>query len=77
MLRPGESPEELQQRLDREHARFRRKLRRQNWSLLALSSYLFVHVGWLPFTSSLEQILLATGILLILWGQFVFVTGMD
>lgn len=77
MLRPGESPEELQQRLDGGHVRFRRKLRRERWSLLALCSYLFVHVGWLPFTSSLEQILLATGILLILWGQFVFVTGMD
>ena len=77
MRRPGESLEEFQERLDRDHAKFLKKLRRERWSLIGLLTGLLLYSCILPFTDSLHEILLAFSFFLICAGQFIYVMGMD
>ena len=77
MLRRNESLEEFQERLDREHAKFLRKLRRERWSMFALLFAWAIYMCILPFIDSPDLILLMLGIFAIFFGQFIFVMGMD
>ena len=77
MLRHNECQEEFLERLDREHDKRMKQSRRQWRSLFALVIAWGIYACILPFTTSLEQIMLLFGIFLVFVGQFLYVMGMD
>ena len=68
-----ESLEKRLERQRREHDQFMKQLRRERRSLFAWAIYMCV----LPFVHSPDLILLMLGILMIFYGQFIYVMGMD
>lgn len=72
-----ESNAEMRNRLDRELAAYRRKLRLEYGSLLALWIYFLIYASILPFTTSIDQIIFLFSIFLIFAGQFIYVMRMD
>ena len=77
MLHPHESREEMLERMDREHARFLKQLRRERWSMSIMLIAWALYLCILPFTSSPEQIFLLLSIFLVFVAQFIFVMAMD
>ena len=77
MLIPHESLEQMRERHERELAAFRKQLRRERRSLFTFLFAWMIYVSVLPFVHSPDLILFMLGILLLFYGQFVFVMGMD
>ena len=77
MLHHDESQEEFLERLDREHDKRMKQSRRQWRSLFALLIACGIYSCILPFTTSLDQIMLLLSIFLVFVGQFLYVMGLD
>ena len=77
MLIPHESLQQMRERHERELAAFRKQLRRERWSMFTFLFAWMIYVSVLPFIYSPDLIMLMLGILLIFYGQFIFVMGMD
>lgn len=73
MLRHDESPQERQQKWDREFIKFRKQLRRERWSMFTLVGAWAVYIVVLPFTTSPEQIILLLSIFALFYLQFLLV----
>ena len=73
----NESIEEMQERLDREHSKLLKYMRRCNYSLIVFLAVLMFYMIALPFTSSPEQFIYLLSLFLIAAGQYFFVIEMN
>ena len=77
MLRHDENQGEMLERLELEHVKRMKQSRREWRSLFALVIAWGIYSCILPFTTSLDQIMLLLSIFLVFVGQFLYVMGMD
>ena len=77
MLRRNESLEQMQERLDREHDKFLKYLRRCRWSLIGFLTVWAFYILALPFTTSPEQMIYLLSLFLIAAGQYFYVIEMN
>ena len=74
---PSESHKEILARMDRDHARFIKRNRRERWSFFAFMIAATVYISIVPFIRSLDLIMLLLVILLLFYVQFVVIMELD
>lgn len=74
---PRESHEERLERMDLEHARFLKQLRRERWSFFAFMIAATIYISIVPFIRSPDLIMLLLVILLLFYVQFIVVMDLD
>ena len=63
--------------MDREHARFIKRNRRERWSFFTFMIAATIYISIIPFVDSPDLIMLLLGVLLLFYGQFLVVMELD
>ena len=74
---PRESHEEKLARMDREHARFLKRNRRERWSFFAFMIAATIYISIIPFVYSPDLIMLLLVVLLLFYVQFLVVMELE
>lgn len=77
MLSHNECREQMQERWDREHARFLKYLRRCRWSLIGFLTVWSFYMLAVPFTTSPQQVIHLLILLLVAAGLYIYVIEME
>ena len=74
---PRSNHEEKLARMEREHVRFMKKMRRERWSFFAFMIAATISISIIPFVDSPDLIMLLLGILLLCYLQFIVIRDLD